>query len=424
MQLALRGLEIVLGGLAIVAVLLTLTLGLEVGAAFFPGVSARRSPSQRPTPNPPEPLDWEHLQVAVLVPAHNEELLIGQTLAAIVPQLKPHDRVVVVADNCTDATAELAQAAGAIVLERHNAQQRGKGYALDHGLRFLRANPPDVLVIVDADCHCHPGALPTLAHTAHQLQRPIQSLYLLDSPPDPSLKDLISSFAMTVKNGVRMRGLGHFGLPCPLGGTGMAFPWAALGTVDLASGHIVEDMKLGLDLAIAGYPPLFWGAAKVTGSLPSEAAASTSQRTRWEHGHLQVLRDYVPVLAQAALRQRRFDLAVMALDLAIPPLSLLVLLWVGLAIAAGLLLLLGGSWIPALLMAIAGALLGSAILAAWAGFARQQLPAQKLLAIPLYILWKIPLYFKFLVKPQSDWVRTERDSNSTTALPDSEQRSD
>ncbi|MGA1625810.1 MAG: glycosyltransferase family 2 protein, partial [Prochlorothrix sp.] len=341
----------VLGGLAGVMVVLTGTLGLEVLLALLPGHAARGGPRSGQSPGGAPDLTWEHLRVAVLVPAHNEALLIGPTLGAIVPQLKPQDRVIVVADNCEDETAALARSAGATVLERHDLDRRGKGYALDYGLRVLQADPPDVLLIVDADCHCHPGSLPTLAHTAHQTQRPIQSLYLLDSPPDPSLKDLISAFAMTVKNGVRMRGLGRVGWPCPLGGTGMAFPWAALATVDLASGHIVEDMKLGLDLAIAGYPPLFWGGAKVTGSLPSGRAASTSQRTRWEHGHLQVLRDYVPVLFATALRQGRIDLGVMALDLAIPPLSLLVLLWVGLAIATGLLAVLGGSGLPLVLMA-------------------------------------------------------------------------
>ncbi|KKI98906.1 glycosyltransferase family 2 protein [Prochlorothrix hollandica] len=387
---------------------LTLILLLQVMAALIPG--------RIPLPVPRvggaalTPLGWEQLRVAVLVPAHNEALLIQDTLAAIAPQLKAQDTLLVVADNCDDATAALGREAGSTVLERWDPDRRGKGYALDYGLQWLQAQPPDVLVVVDADCHCHPGSLAAIALAAHTCNRPIQALYRLETPPNPSLKDLISAFAMTVKNAVRMRGMARLGLPCPLGGTGMAFPWSALGRVSLASGHIVEDMKLGIDLAIAGYPPLFYGSAQVSGSFPQEAAASTSQRTRWEHGHLQLLRDYTPLLVRAALQQKRLDLGMMALDLAIPPLSLLVLLWGGLVALAAVSWAVGGSLWPLVLGAIAGLTLLGAIAAAWVGFARRELPLHKLLAIPLYILWKIPLYFKFLIKPQSQWVRTQRDA--------------
>ncbi|MBW4569872.1 MAG: hypothetical protein KME31_18165 [Tolypothrix carrinoi HA7290-LM1] len=53
-----------------------------------------------------------------------------------------------------------------------------------------------------------------------------------------------------------------------------------------------------------------------------------------------------------------------------------------------------------------------AILIAWAKFARQDLPLHELLTIPFYVFWKIPVYLQFLVKPQSVWVRTERDKIS------------
>jgi cellulose synthase/poly-beta-1,6-N-acetylglucosamine synthase-like glycosyltransferase len=402
----------VLGLGAGVLLLLTGMLLLEVLAALAPG-----SPWRSPAPLAPE-LTWEATPVGVIVPAHNEALGIEATLATLYPQLKPQDHLVVVADNCTDATAALAQATvpadrTVTILERWDPDRRGKGYALDYGLKFLGGDPhhapPAVVIIVDADCHCHPGCLATLTQATRTTGRPTQALYLLDTPPNPNPKTLISAFAMKVKNAVRMRGLARFGWPCPLGGTGMAFPWQALQGVNLATGHIVEDMKLGLDLAIAGYPPLFWGTAQVTGCLPGEESASTSQRTRWEHGHLQILQNYVPHLLGAAIAQKRLDLAIMALDLAIPPLSLLVVLWVGWTGLTAIASFLGISWVPLILGAIAGGNLFIAILGAWAGFARQDLPLHRLLSIPLYILWKIPLYFKFLYRPQSEWVRTKRD---------------
>jgi cellulose synthase/poly-beta-1,6-N-acetylglucosamine synthase-like glycosyltransferase len=174
----------------------------------------------------------------------------------------------------------------------------------------------------------------------------------------------------------------------------------------------VEDMQLGLDLAIAGAPPLFCGAARVTGLLPQQEQAAKSQRTRWEHGHLQTLLTQVPLLVKQALQQRRFDLLAIALDLSVPPLSFLVMLWLA---AMGLTMLLGNwgemgiSQLPLQMLGVGGVLLLTAIATAWAKFGRKDLPATTLLAVPFYLLWKIPLYFAFLVRPQTKWVRTERD---------------
>jgi hypothetical protein len=71
---------------------------------------------------------------------------------------------------------------------------------------------------------------------------------------------------------------------------------------------------------------------------------------------------------------------------------------------------LGASWIPAIFLAIQGLLILISIIGAWAKFGRADLPARTLLAVPFYILWKIPLYFAFLVRPQTKWIRTERDT--------------
>ncbi|MEW6499788.1 MAG: glycosyl transferase, partial [Cyanobacteriota bacterium] len=191
----------------------------------------------------------------------------------------------------------------------------------------------------------------------------------------------------------------------------MAFPWSIIHDAPLASGNIVEDMQLALDLAIAGHPAVFCGEAKVTGLLPQQEQAATSQRTRWEHGHLQTLLTQVPRLLKASVQQTRFDLLAIALDLFVPPLSLLVMLWAAATVATLLTGTLGfSSWIPAILLASQGLLIFISIFGAWAKFGRADLPIQTLLAVPFYILWKIPLYFAFLIRPQTKWVRTERDS--------------
>ncbi len=396
-QLLLWGVDTVLWVGASSILFLSLILLTECTAALFP-TSAGASQ-----------YCWQDIKVAVLVPAHNEERGISSTLVGLSAALKKQDRLVVIADNCSDATAEIARGMGAIVVERHDLTHTGKGYALDYGLRFLETDPPDVVVIVDADCQVEPGAIATLSQKAIAMKRPMQATYLMEKPSHSTPKHSISAFAFKVKNLVRPSGLGRFGLPCLLTGTGMAFPWSVIRSADLANGHIVEDMKLGLDLTIAGYPPVFCPDAKVTGCLPQYDRAAETQRTRWEHGHLQSILTYVPVLVKASLQKRRIDLLALALDLCVPPLSLLVVLWIGSTLGSLMAAFLGASWIPVGILAIAGLVLMSAILVAWAKFGRVDLPLRELLAVPFYILWKVPLYLKFLIRPQKTWVRTERD---------------
>ncbi|MBW4628504.1 MAG: glycosyltransferase family 2 protein [Brasilonema octagenarum HA4186-MV1] len=357
----------------------------------------------------------QDLKVSVLVPAHNEEIVIGSTIEKLLPTLNRQDSLVVVADNCSDTTAEIARAKGATVIERHDLERKGKGYALDYGLQFMESAPPDVVVIVDADCTVEPDAISLLSQRAIALRAPVQATYLMSRPKNSqSSKDFVSQFSNIVRNLVRPRGLARLGQSCPLLGTGMAFPWTVIRSVNLANSHLLEDLKLGLDLTLAGHRPVFCPEAKVTGYLPQQSQAAKSQRTRWDHGHLQIMQTYVPILLKQAVFQKRFDLLVSVLDLCVPPLSLLVVMWLVLMALSLVFGVLAASWMPAVIVATAGLCFLIAILIAWTKFARQDLPLRELLTIPFYILWKIPVYFKFLVKPQSVWVRTERDSVNAT----------
>jgi cellulose synthase/poly-beta-1,6-N-acetylglucosamine synthase-like glycosyltransferase len=377
--------------------LLCFFLLVECVAALLPlaiGKSRQRNPD---------------VKVAILIPAHNEELAIQSTVQQIIDTTQQPYRLIVIADNCTDATATSARLAGATVIERQDKQLLGKGYAMDFGVNFLVSNPPDVVVFIDADCQVEAGTIEKLTKKALRTNHPVQATYLMETPSNPTPKDAISAFAFKVKNLVRSRGMSKLGLPCLLSGTGMAFPWSVIRAVDLASGDIVEDMKLGLNLNIAGYTPLYCPEARVIGNLPQNAQAATSQRTRWEHGHLHTISNYVPMLIGAAIHQGRLDLLGVALDLCIPPLSLLVVVWAGLLVSSLLIGILSSFWIPVMMATAAGVALMSAIFTAWWKFSRDDLPLSQLLSIPIYILWKIPLYLKFFVQPQKAWIRTERD---------------
>jgi len=349
-------------------------------------------------------------RIAILIPAHNEEAGLLATLSSLQPQLGLHDRILVVADNCSDRTADLARLAGAHVVERSHAQLRGKGYALDFGVQALAAAPPDVVVIVDADCIVGDGAVARLAGLALQHHRPVQALYLMHTAAGSGPLKKIAEFAWIVKNKVRPLGWFRLNWPCQLMGTGMAFEWQTIHSARLATGHIVEDMKLGMDLAVAGSAPMFCPDARVHSYFPTSNEGVQSQRTRWEHGHLSMIAGTVPPTLLAAVRRASPSLFAFGLDLCVPPLALLVLLVCGLTGLGLLLALLGGPVAPLVLGVLTGAVLGAAILMAWWRYGRAVLNGKELALAAIYVLAKIPLYFRFLFHRQVAWVRSKRDS--------------
>jgi len=347
--------------------------------------------------------------VAVLVPAHNESGGLLPTLAGIKAQLSPADQLLVVADNCTDDTADVAMNAGASVIRRNHPDQRGKGYALAWGLRHLRQNPPDIVIIVDADCRLADGTIAQLMETCALTQRPVQALDLMISPPDAPINYRVMEFAWRVKNWVRPLGLKAIGLPCQLMGTGMAFPWDVLRSADLASGSIVEDLKLGLDLALARTPPLFCPSAIVTSEFPFSAEGVQSQRLRWEQGHIGMILTATPRLILKAIKQANVNLIVLVLDAAVPPLTLLSTLLIVMVAIAGLAALIGLS--PAALFISIASFIGfaAAIFLSWLKFGRDIIPPHEVFSIFLYAIKKLPLYFKMLFRNSAQhWIRTDR----------------
>ncbi len=166
---------------------------------------------------------------------------------------------------------------------------------------------------------------------------------------------------------------------------------------------------MSVDLAIAGFAPLLCADAEIEGCLPSQRVSAKRQRTRWEHGHLQTLKTQVPRLLRSAIQQRRLDLLALALDLAVPPLALLVLLWAMSFLLAVAGFAVGKAALPLVVSSLAGVFLLTAVLLGWYRFGRSLVPLSAILAVPFYILWKIPLYITFLFRPQTKWVRTDRE---------------
>ena len=381
--------------LAFVMVPVSLLL-LQVVCAVLP-----RRPAVMPSVDRP--------RLAVIVPAHNESGIIRKALESVRPQLGQGDRLVVVADNCTDDTARIAADFGAEVIERYDESRRGKGYALDAGVRYLDREPPGLVIIVDADCEVAPEAIERIARVSASTARPVQALYLMTAPASSGAMAAIAEFAWIVKNLVRPLGFLRLGLPCQLMGTGMAFPWAVIRAAPLASGHLVEDLRLGLDLARLGRPALFCPEAVVRSRFPAGAENTRSQRVRWEHGHLGTILSEAPRLLWAGLRGNGSGSLALGLDLAVPPLALLALSIVGLFALCAIHALVTSSIGPVVAAGAIALLFAAAIGVAWLRFGREILSFSGLLFAFAYACRKIPLYVRFVVGRQVEWVRSKRD---------------
>jgi cellulose synthase/poly-beta-1,6-N-acetylglucosamine synthase-like glycosyltransferase len=348
-------------------------------------------------------------RIAVLVPAHDESIGLLPTIADIRKQLRAADRLLVVADNCADDTAEVAMAAGAEVVVRNDPDRKGKGYALAFGLGHLGTDPPDIVIMIDSDCRLADRAVDQLAAACALKRRPVQALYLMVAPRESQINHRAAEFAWRIRNWVRPLGLNALGLPCQLMGAGMAFPWDMVSSVDLASESIVEDMKLGLDLALSGHPPLFLPSLGVTSYFPESVEGSRSQRVRWESGHLEMIVAATPRLIFAAVTRRNVDLLAMALDLAVPPLSFLGILTVGMLAIAGLSSLLGFSSVALIVSAATLAGFVCALFISWLKFGRDILPPRAVLLIASYVTGKLPIYGRlFSRKSRPQWIRTDR----------------
>lgn len=354
-----------------------------------------------------------HQPIAVLVPAHNESKGILLTLADISAQLAPGDQLLVVADNCVDDTAAIAADAGATVIKRDDLTKIGKGYALEFGLRHLCANPPTIVIIIDADCRVAEGTLVRLEKKCTKTRRPVQALDLMTAPDESPVNYCVAEFAWRVKNWVRPLGLSALNLPCQLMGTGMAFPWEVIQSAKLASGSLVEDLELGLELAKLGSSPLFCPSARVTSKFPLTVEAAASQRKRWEGGHVNTILTAFPRLISTAIVLRNWDLLALTLDLAIPPVSVLTILLGAEFVIAALAACFG---FPSLALPITFSsitVFGLSIFVCWLKYGRDVLPPAAIFSVASYLLNKIPIYRQLLSRNTvNQWIRTDRNKGN------------
>lgn len=343
-----------------------------------------------------------------LIPAHNEEDVIAATLESVCPQLRDGDEVVVIADNCTDSTKAIAEAYDVSVLERFDDNNKGKGFALDYAIHHIKDKNYDVIIMIDADCILDKNSRDELVEETLSKNRPVQCLYLMYSKTDkPSLSEKISEFAWVIKNKIRPIGLLAMGGPCQLMGTGMAFPAKTLYEIDMANGCIVEDMKLGLDLTIMGKAPIFFPSVKVWSYFPETDESNEGQKSRWIHGHLEMIVLYVPKLLKAFLLKRELNILFLCLELLILPLILLLMVSVVLFIVSLFLSIFLGVKLLAF-SSLLMLLLSLALALSWLIEGKTIISLSELFAGFSLRLKSSSVYLKFFTDKRKTWNKTSR----------------
>lgn len=364
---------------------------------------------------PPTAGAGSRLRFAILVPARDEEASIAATLASLRALEYEVERVeiVVVADNCADRTADVADAAGATVWARSGGEG-GKGAALAWALERLAREGPEVdaVVVVDADCAAAPNLLTAVERRLRDGAQAVQVAYGVANPGASSVAALrYASFALV--NGVRPLGKAMLGLSAGLFGTGMAFSRELLARRPWTARSLVEDQEQHLALVAAGERVVFAPETCVVSAMPTSLRRSSHQQLRWDAGRAALIRTWTPRLLAAGVRRRDAVQVHAALEPLVPPQSLLL---AGNAVGC----LLAARARPGVRrLAVANLAGQAAFVLGGLAIMRAPAPVWRALAFaPALATWKLGLLARLGVgRGPTSWERTEREPQPAEAPP-------
>ena len=380
---------------ALAVVLMAVTLPVTVELAVL--TAAYFLPKRKPRRTlPPADID-----LAVIVPAHNEELLIARCVESLRASAAGSGaRIFVVAHNCSDQTAGRAAEAGAEVLVLNDGSARGKGFALRFGFEQVFAQGADAALVVDADSTVSQNLVDAVRGALGRGGDAVQCRYEMSSSGSRGRGGL-AALALRGFNLVRPAGRSRLGLSAGILGNGFAIRQAVFSQVPYRALSLVEDLEYHLHLVLAGKRVEFLDQAKVSAELPDSSAGEATQRSRWEGGRFGTARAWLWPLAKQVLRGRLRLLEPLA-DLAGLPIAYAAFLLV-------IALLLPFAWLRVYACTALAVVALHVLTAAWAGddFLGE---VRLLLTAPAYILWKLRLVPRLLrgSSASAAWVRTER----------------
>jgi len=245
---------------------------------------------------------------AVITAAHNEERVIGELLDSLFHLDYPRHLfdIFVVADNCTDHTAEVCRRfSGVTVMERRNETHKGKGYALEYAFNriFGLDREYDAVVVFDADNLVSPNFLRVMNSRLLRGESIIQGYLDTKNPGDTWItRSIHVGYLLT--NRFWQLGKYNLGLTCALGGTGMCLATGVLKTYGWGMTSLTEDLEFQTKALLNNIKVTWAHEAKVFDEKPLSLRLSWRQRQRWMQGHCNVATRYLGRLLSEGIRQK------------------------------------------------------------------------------------------------------------------------
>lgn len=244
---------------------------------------------------------------AILIAAHNEEKVIASAVRSLKDIDYPKDMydIYVIADNCEDATAKIAEEAGAKVYERFDTEKKGKGYSLEWMFKnlFETGIEYDAVCILDADNLVSPNFFLEMNKRLCQGHKVIQG-YLDSKNPKDSWISANYSIAYWISNRLFQLPRYYLGLNCALGGTGFVMSMDVLKDIGWGATCLTEDLEFSLKLVKKNMKVSWSHEAVVYDEKPLRLAQSCRQRKRWMQGHCDCAARYLKSLLKKAFMEK------------------------------------------------------------------------------------------------------------------------
>ncbi|MGI9648856.1 MAG: glycosyltransferase [Acidimicrobiia bacterium] len=317
-------------------------------------------------------------RLRVVVPAHNEEGVVGTLIADLDAQDYPSEfvRVAVIADRCTDDTVQAA--AGAEVSERAEGPD-GKGPAIAWYLSRDPLGPEESLVVLDADNRVSPQFLAGVADALDSGFDAAQA-YVDTSNPDASWLSTASALSYWASNRMVQLARHNLGWAPDLGGTGTAFAPTATWVLESVSGVVTEDSEQAARLAVSGRRIAWLHDVKVFDQKPVSVGVAMRQRARWMSGRRSVARSYRGKMLREAVRSESWALVDLVIRQSQPGRAFMVGVSAALSIASLFTDLLWPWWIWAAVVAVQ-------VLLPVLFLIRDRVPARYLWRYPLLVIF-------------------------------------